>query len=339
MLVMEQKLRIGPLTFHAISEATLESAVDIPTDTLVVKLPKHRNLDRDKIAKYHPVEWKAGYTKYGMISEFTGYVNEISPGLPLEIKCVDPMFFCQKQRMKKNYYNQPLNSFLNDCLHEKIKDDITIDISDPDLKQTVSINCAGQSGRFALWELRKRYGVDVYFYNWKLIVRKAFKIQPGIMPVFRFNFNIIEDSLVPREDKELQIVVRGENPKTGTQYKQTYSPTGKGEKEFFDIDGLDSGSAIKRAKELYMERCGSGFNGEFTTFGFPSVKHSDVIEILDKEDESRWAETFVTKVKKTWSTSGYRQIITPGYFYKEPSKLNTRKPENNSKYRNDYQGK
>lgn len=341
MLVMEQTLMIGPLTFHAIAEATLESSREIPTDVLTIKLPKYRNLDRDRIAKYHPVKWQAGYTKYGINTEFTGYVNEINPGLPLEIKCVDPMFFCQKQRMKNDYYNHPLNSFLKDCLHDKIKDDITIEIVDADIKKTVSIHCAGQSGRFALWQLRKSHGVDVFFHDWKLVVQKAFKRtnETEKIPVFRFDFNIIDDTLIPREAKDIIIVVRGENPKTGIPYKKSFSPNGKGEKEYFDIDGLDAGSAMKRAKELFLEKCGSGFNGDFTTFGYPSVRHSQVIEVIDKDDKTRSAQTFVNKVKKTWSTSGYRQIISPGYFYAEPVKQNTRQPENNSKFRNNYQGK
>lgn len=360
MFVLDQELNIGGIKFPAVTEVILESSREIPTDILTIKLPKYKNLKKETIRKYSKVTWKAGYTQYGLISEFNGYVLEVSPTVPLELKCVDPFFFCQRKKMAKNYHNESLLSFLNDCIHPQIKSDITILVRDPDIKNIVSINCANKSARYALSELKKTCGVDVFFHDWKLIIQKAF-VHPnlfskskdkkvvksqkqsgsgstnpsGSFPIFRFGQNIIQEELTPREKKEIKVIVRGEDPKTGTTYQGSY---GNGESLYFEVDGLDSGGATKRAQELFLEHCGSGFNGKFLTFGYPSVTHSQVIDIQDPEDSSRSAKTFVNRVIKTFNINGYKQEIYPGFFYEPPKNESAKPAKNESKFRNDYIG-
>ncbi|MBM9499368.1 hypothetical protein JWG44_03795 [Leptospira sp. 201903071] len=335
MLTLIQELEISNTKFPAVTEVTLESSREIPTDTLIVKLPKYKNLKKDSITKFAKVTWKAGYSKYGLIPEFNGYVLEISPKIPLELKCVDPFFFCQRKIMDRDYHQKPLMTFLKDCIHPQIKADITIVVRDSDIKQVVDITCSKKTARYALSILKKEYGVDIFFHDWKMIVQKAY-VHPNLSiqsnsknknkssekyPIFQFGFNIIEDELIPKENKPFQIIVRGENPKTGQTYKGTH---GSGEARYFEIDGLDSQEAVKRAKEIYNEKCGSGFDGKFVTFGFPSVTHSQIINVQDLEDSSRSAKTFVNKVIKKFNINGYRQEIYPG-FYHEPPKTSAAK--------------
>ncbi|TGK23439.1 hypothetical protein [Leptospira stimsonii] len=360
MLVLEQELNIGGIKFPIVNEVVLESSREIPTDVLNIKLPKYKNLKKDSIQKFAKVEWKAGYKQYGLFPEFCGYVLEVSENVPLEIKCVDPFFFCQRKTMDRNYNNDPILTFLNDCIHPQIKGDVTVLVRDEDIKKTISIECAGKSARFALALFKVKYGVDVFFHDWKLVVQKAFvhpnlfektknkKIQKtqtasasgspdpsGNFPTFRVGFNIIQDELVAREKKDIKITVRGEDPKTGTTYKGSY---GNGSERFFEVDGLNATDSVKRAKELYMEHCGSGFNGKFVTFGYPSVTHSQVIHVIDPETPSRTAKSFVEKVTKTFGISGYRQEIWPGFFFEPPKKSGSKPPKNESKFRNDYVG-
>ncbi|EMJ92195.1 hypothetical protein [Leptospira alstonii] len=347
MLTLNQELEISNMKFPAVTEVTLESSREIPTDILTVKLPKYKNLKKDSIVKFSKVTWKAGYTRYGLLPEFSGYVLEISPKVPLELKCADPFFFCQRKIMTRDYHQKPLMTFLNDCIHPQIKSDISIVIRDSDIKRTVDIRCAKKSARYALSELKKTHGVDVFFHDWKLVVQKAFK-HPNLtfaskgnqsksqkqntsepkekFPIFRFTQNIIEDDLTPLESKPFQIVVRGENPKTGQNYRGVY---GEGEARYYEIDGLDSGGAEKRAKEIFDDKCGSGFKGKFISFGYPSITHSQIIDIQDPEDSSRSAKVFVDRVIKKFNTNGYRQEIYPGLYHEPPrtgsSKSNRKK--------------
>ncbi|EMN90893.1 hypothetical protein [Leptospira weilii] len=360
MLVLEQELSIGGLKFPVVSEVVLESSREIPTDVLNIKLPKYRNLKKDSIQKFAKVEWKAGYKQYGLFPEFCGYVLEVSQSVPLSIKCVDPFFFCQRKTMTRSYSNESLLSFLNDCIHPQIKTDVSILIRDSDIPSIISLECAGKSARYALSRLKEKLGVDVFFHDWKLVVQKALvhpnlfektknkKIQKtqntsasgssnpsGNFPAFRVGFNIIQDELIAREKKEIKITVRGENPKTGTTYKGSY---GTGEERFFEVDGLDKAGAEKRAKELFLEHCGSGYNGKFVTFGYPPVTHSQVIHVIDPNEPSRTAKSFVEKVTKTFGIGGYRQEIHPGFFFEPPKKSGSKPSKNESKFRNDYTG-
>ncbi|WP_061215768.1 hypothetical protein [Leptospira santarosai] len=360
MFVLEQELNLGGIKFPVVSEVVLESSREIPTDVLKIKLPKYKNLKKDSIQKFSKVEWTAGYKQYGLFPEFCGYVLEVSQTVPLEIKCADPFFFCQRKTMTRSYKNESLFSFLNDCIHPQIKTDVSIMVRDSDIPSIISIECAGKSARFALAMLKQKLGVDVFFHDWKLIVQKAFvhpnlfqktknkKIKKsqgasasgspdpvGNFPTFRVGFNIIQDELVAREKTDIKITVRGEDPKTGTNYRGSY---GTGEERFFEVDGLDKSGADKRAKELYLEHCGSGFNGKFVTFGYPSVTHSQVIHVIDPEEPSRTAKTFVNKVTKTFGIGGYRQEIFPGFFFEPPKQGGSKPQKNESKYRNDYTG-
>ncbi|EMM93615.1 Uncharacterized protein AMR50_3433 [Leptospira interrogans] len=155
MFVLNQELEISNIKFPAITEAVLESSREIPTDILTIKLPKYKNLKKDSIVKFSKVTWKAGYFQYGLLNEFNGYILEISPKVPLELKCVDPFFFCQRKMMTQDYHQKPLMVFLNDCIHPQIKSDISIIVRDSDIKQTVDIRCAKKSARYALYELKK----------------------------------------------------------------------------------------------------------------------------------------------------------------------------------------
>ncbi|EMO42524.1 hypothetical protein LEP1GSC186_4146 [Leptospira noguchii serovar Autumnalis str. ZUN142] len=343
MYTLNQKLEISNIKFPAITEVILESSREIPTDILTVKLPKYKNLKKDSIVKFSKVTWKAGYSQYGLLSEFNGYILEISPKVPLELKCVDPFFFCQRKMMTQDYHQKPLMVFLNDCIHPQIKSDISIIVRDSDIKQTVDIRCARKSARYALSELKKTHGVDVFFHDWKLVIQKAYKHtdlsfsskknktqnsnrSQEIFPVFRFGKNIIQDELTPLESKPFQIIVRGENPRTGQTYSGAY---GTGETCYYEIDGLDSQGAEKRAKEIFNEKCGSGFKGKFVSFGFPSITHSQIIDVQDPDDSSRSAKAFVDKVIKKFNKEGYRQEIFPGFYYEPPktgsSKSNRKK--------------
>lgn len=343
MLILDQLLTIGSIKFPAVKEVQLKSSRNIPVDTLKVLLPKYRNLKKDSIKRYDKIRWESGYTKYGRIPEFSGYVLDVSPRQPFEINCVDPMHFCQKQQMKKNYYKTPILQFLNDCIHPEIKSDITIEIVSSEITKTVNINCANKSARYALTQLSSKYGVDVFFEDFTMVIQKANIISnqsrkktsnsantnsaiqssstPDKIPKFTYNFNIINDSLTPRENKDFKILVRGEKVENGSTYKVTYPSSGDGQIIYHDIDDLDARAALDRAKEIYEDKCGSGFNGNFQTFGFPSVRHSQVIEIIDNEDDTRSAKSFVNEVIKTYGSQGYKQEIHPGYFYEPPKSL------------------
>lgn len=225
---------------------------------------------------------------------------------------------------------------MNDCIHPRIKSDISIVVRDADIKRTVDIRCSKKSARYALSELKKTHGVDVFFHDWKLVVQKAFK-HPNLtfaskgnqskpqkqktseskekFPIFRFTWNIIEDDLTPQESKPFQIIVRGENPKTGQTYRGVH---GEGEARYYEIDGLDSEGAEKRAKEIFDDKCGSGFKGKFISFGYPSITHSQIVDIQDPEDSSRSAKAFVDRVIKKFNTKGYRQEIYPGLYHEPP---------------------
>lgn len=343
LLVMKQGLQIADLSFPIITEAVLESSRETPTDTLKIILPKYRNLQKDQIQQGDVVEWKAGYNKYGMGIEFKGYVVDVSSTLPLVITARDEMWKCQQKRMKRNSYRS-IATLLSDAGIVKSK----IEVADR-IKITGTYN---RSARYALWKLRDKYSYNLFFRNGVFYIEESFKDSlknlssevsidknkikiGGDIPVFVFSYNIISHSLVPRLNREFKITIRSESIKTGRMTKASY---GKGEEIFFDIDDLNYKQALDKAKKLYIEKCGEGFNGSLTTFGYPSVQHSQIIRVYDEKDPSFSARAYVNAVNKTFTQNGFRQEIFPGAFYEIPKptrrKIVKKKIENNEKLYN-----
>ncbi|MCX8000381.1 MAG: hypothetical protein N3A69_15750 [Leptospiraceae bacterium] len=314
---MRQELMIGNKKFPVIQKAVLESSREIPTDTLTIELPKYRNLNKESIQIGDKVIWRAGYEKYGLKDEFVGYVTEIKNEVPFVVVCKDPMIDCQNKVMNSNFSGS-IEVFISKCTKEKFN-------IGEGVPKNVNVLCANKSARYALWQLKKLYGLEVYFKGGVLYLHKSKLLEPnkitGSLPFFEFHYNIIESSLVPRIGLDFKVTVRSEEMKTGQVIKQSYG-TGKQEK-VYEIDNLDSKQALERAKQLFLELCGEGFTGSFITFGYPSLEHSEIIEIRHPEEKSMNAKCFINEVKKTFDcvNSSFRQEVFPGAFVEPPKKI------------------
>lgn len=310
MFVMIQQLKIGDFTFDYLESVSLTTSRNDPMDVLTVKLPKYKSIKVDDIKVNDKVTWKAGYTKYGMIDEFTGQVAEVNQKLPLEIRCFDFMYLCQLKTVNRNFQNEPIDGFLQNVLPPGMKVKLQGAISGTQ----ISMACNGKSARNCLWQLR-RYGIDAFFRGEDLYVQSPAKIEvPSDEDIkkFKIGFNIIENNVNNKDGKLVKVVARSYDPKSGETKEESY---GEGEEKVFNVDGVPSGDLKNRAAQIYYEKFGKSLIGDFTTFGFPSVYHSDIVEFIDEKLESgKVKRAFVDKVEKTYNGAGatYRQKVYLG---------------------------
>ncbi len=278
ILFLEQKLVIDQETITRVEKVELESARDIPANSLKVRLHVRQNDDSLNIKQGDTVIWEAGYKKKGdgmttFVEEFRGTITEIMPTRPLEFIAKDDMFLLSLKMIRKNFSSMPVSAYASKILDEAgINAVIKCDSSVSGIK--VSENIAGHSARYALWKLRDpKYGCDVFFKGNTLYIENQFdKKEKKPSAMFSFYQDIISSNLGVRglksdfgtkKDKgsmlkrlgdDLSVEVVSEDVKTGLIKKAT-SGSGKNKKIYY-IDGLDSQEAAKKAKEIFSELTG-----------------------------------------------------------------------------------
>ncbi len=179
----------------------------------------------------------------------------------------------------------------------------------------ISSLCHRKSIRWFLTDL-KRYGYFAFFRNNKLHCISPTEYDEADYKApsdFKIGFNIIEDKLINRIEGDVQVIVQSYNDKTGKVIEAKYPDKNKGQTKEYQIDGLSQSEALKRAKDLFKEIAGYGMRGSFSTFGFPNVYHSEIINIIDPFNTERNKQVFVGKVVKTFNAerAQYRQEIFP----------------------------
>ncbi|RYD57291.1 MAG: hypothetical protein EOP56_08250 [Sphingobacteriales bacterium] len=73
--------------------------------------------------------------------------------------------------------------------------------------------------------------------------------------------------------------------------------------------GTSEEQMIASAKELLRQQCYTGFEGHFTTFGMPFVRHGDNVQLIDPSMPERNGSYKVKAVTYKGGTSGLRQEI------------------------------
>lgn len=340
MLSMQQKLTLGSITLYSVGEVTLSSSRLEPIDILTVKLPDNAKFDRKKIAIGDSVKWQAGYdsisiagkNSYGLKDEFEGEITEISPGKPIVITAKDAMFKSQFQIVKKDIYNLSLSQVADLLKPSGYSTSVMPEIAG------LKISIPYARGRSARWALQKlatqKYQIDVFFREDKLILQKPFYLITPTKPfTFRMGFNVIEDKLGMRSQKDMKVLIKSYDPQTGKVNEDSFGNTlnsqgQENELKVLILDGIKKADIKKKAEAIYMEIAGPGLTGSFKTFGAPSIQHSDIIFFEDFENSARTRNVFIEKVVKTYDVPNamYSQEIFPGIvqFGNQAVKLNSK---------------
>lgn len=304
MLKLIQELEIGDRTFHKILSAELSSSRETNSDTLTVQFPKWSGFTKSKLEKGLPVKWRAGYSKSGLFSEFQGTLTDISLKEPLKIVCRDEMYNLQSSTLKKN-----LNGNLPVIANEIFPD---FEIQEG-LSLKVNIQSANRSKAWALRQLQTN-GIDAFFRAGKLILQNpAFLSVKDDIKTFEVGFNVIDEDLSLRMNRPVKIKLKSYDAAQG---KYNYAEYGDSkmdgvEEKVIEVDGIPEKDMKKRAEQIFVEIAGPGLRGSFTTFGHPSVKHSEIIWFRDPKNPDKNKAVFVTKVDKTFdfAQASFRQKI------------------------------
>ncbi len=268
---------------------------------------------KDWLRRGDPITIELGYNKQ-LVSEFTGYVTDVKPGIPITLSCEDEMYRLKRHPVKCSYNGVRLPQLLKDICPAGTK----IDALDTALGHFKASNVTVAK---VLEKLKELYGFVSYFKNGTLYCGKVYRqaTNPAKTP---FNFQrpgpgaVLDDRLEYRTADDLNVIVQATSHQLkGKDLKVTVG----------DITALDAeqrtlqyfnlaseadlrAAALRDVAKLKVQ----GYKGSFTSYGLPSVQHGELVGLTNGEYPERDGDFFIDATAKTFEDGGYRQEITLG---------------------------
>ncbi|MFD2787937.1 hypothetical protein [Hymenobacter rubripertinctus] len=285
------------------------------TGTAEVQLPGHwlfqqqRLAIKDWLQRGDRVEIHLGYNQK-LVKEFTGYVTDVSPRIPVIISCEDEMYRLKWVPVKFSATSVRLPALLRAICPA----DIRIDALDVDMGHFRAKNVTVAK---VLEKIKQDYGFVSYFQDGTLYCGRVY-LKGADAPKTEFSFqrDILADQLEYRERDDLKVIVKA----TSHQLKGKNITVTVGDEDALDAEErtlnyfqVGSEAALRKMalndiNKLKVE----GYKGSFTTYGLPSVRHGDLAGLTNTEYPERDGVFFIDSVVKTFESGGYRQEITLG---------------------------
>ena len=242
------------------------------------------------------------------IEEFSGYISNVSAGIPIVIKVSDEMWKARK--LPVNYVGR--NIILPDLL-KKIAPGYEIDAA------PYNIGDKRWSNKTLGDVLQELQGNNLYSYfiGKKLVCGKYYVEHTGeAIKLFDLERNTVSDELNYKNKEDIVIKINAR------------SITADGKKIEFSL-GDDGGSVMKldyynitakaelekKVREDYDLAKRGGLSGSITGFGVPRVTFGQKIEVTSGMYPDRNGQYYIDGVVKTFDDGGFRQEIELGPAY------------------------
>ncbi|TAL31593.1 MAG: hypothetical protein EPN93_17510 [Spirochaetes bacterium] len=300
---MISKCTVEGTEIPRIAEAKIVSDCTASTDTASIIFPKLKANPSD-FHEGQRIELFLGYSKYGLKSEFSGVIGEVSPRAPIELKCFDNFHLLRQRTLYRMFAGQTIEQIL-----KEVVTDFPIVC---DETPVVTTGCPGLTVRWFLLQLCRQYGFNAFFREGKLYFLKpgSTLLDEGEPPVFCEGENILEDNLSFHTPESVTQVVVLSETEYGFLIRAQYG-TAATNVHTIHCEGLAWNDAYKRAEELYNELNYGGFRGSFKTLGYPYVRHSLTCNI-DSKTEGKAGTYRIDKVETNFGTGGFRRIVYLG---------------------------
>lgn len=252
-----------------------------------------------------PVEIYGAYDGYERNKEFVGYVSEILPTTPVEIKCEDEMWKLRQQTVSGSWKTITLTNLLKYLVPTATVDCPNVVLSPFRLDNVTATR--------ALQKLKDEYLLTIYFRDKTLFAGLPY-IEKGLPEVvYHFQKNALAKGLVYKRKEDLKIKVKAISLLPNNQHIT---------KEYGDNDGDTTTLHFynKTEKELdvlapqQLERMKyNGYKGSFRSLGgYPFCDHSFTCWLEDDFYPEREEGVFADAVETNYGPEGYHRIITPG---------------------------
>jgi hypothetical protein len=308
------KITIGTLEFDFLNELEIVSSWKNLTDTAVLRLPNKIKQGGKSIVSGADNLFKRGdevkivlgyYPETARV--FTGFVAGITPDSPLVLQLEDHAYLFKQKSITASYKEVTLSNLLTDlCPIEFYSVDANLGafrISNANFAQVLA-------------ELKKTYGLVSWVKEGILFCGLPYfpTTNPldGLTHKLSFQRNIIESSLEYLREDDVKIKVKGVSILKDNSRIEIEAGDPEGAQRSLFYYGLNE-SDLKEIVDRELPKLKyEGYRGGLTTFGSPTIKHGDTIELTDLKFPERAGEYLVDEVVTTQGLNGFRQQIALG---------------------------
>jgi hypothetical protein len=308
-------IRVGNYRFRQVTSVSIESSWKSPGATASIEIPGLKGLlakGRHAIKRGDVVSIDLGYDGK-LVREFDGYVTHVDPNIPMKIECEDALFLLRKVDIKEGGKTK-----LTDILDIVAKAVPSITVATNGYEEVFTGLRLNYNAATLLQKFVDDYGLSCYFRNNTLVVGEHGFVMsnvPGRIVVLAQGNNVINTNLTFKtaEERKIRFKVLGFDLKKKTRYELNIGDADEeGELRTLLIRGNNVAEAKQKALAEIERFKYDGYEGSITTFGFPFVQHSDLVEFRDLNFPERSGTYEVDAVRVTSGVSGYRREITLG---------------------------
>jgi hypothetical protein len=357
MHVLDCDIVIGSKRIRYVNEVEVIKSAKVLEDTATIKIPTTARLTRagqfisevpsaSAFAVGDEVQIWLGYD--GILKEeFRGYVRTIKLTTPLSIECEDATYLLRKKHFNQSWKKVTLKEVLN-----YIVKGTGIEIATSKLPSITfhGFYLRNVNGAKALQELKDKYGLTIYFTQFKtLFVGLSYDTEDETRVRYEVGTNVIEHDLVLQDSQDVSMKVKvigilpdgsrletevgdGAEPDKYDKKRKKKAGVKRATTEIdnadFSATGKDSDTETRTAffynirtvaelQKLGLEELRkykrTGFKGGLTTFLRPFCTVGNIAFVNDPFYPERGdGDYLIDKITTTFNTSGARRKVEIG---------------------------
>ncbi|MDQ8012044.1 MAG: hypothetical protein REI96_06330 [Flavobacterium nitrogenifigens] len=240
--------------------------------------------------------------------EFIGYVSEVSADIPIVIKFEDEMFNVRKIPVNFSSKNISLKNLL-----ETIIPGYEIDALEGVQLGAVRLSKTGVGP--VLEKLQSDWGLYSYMRGKTVVCGKYYADESEYKPVkFDLERNCVSTSLNYKKKEDISLRIKVVSTLSNGK-KVTVENIGDkdGNERQLTFYNIELKAELERLGKMEYEKYKvDRFEGSFTAFGIPAVRHGLKVDLKSTLYTDRNGKYYIEKVLKKFSPSGIRQEITLG---------------------------
>ena len=243
-----------------------------------------------------------------LIEEFRGYISEVSADIPIVIKFEDEMFKVRKLPVNFSDPNISLDKLL-----KTIIPGYQIDALEG--VQLGAVRLAKTQVGPVLEKLQSDWGLYTYMKGKTVVCGKYYADDsPENVADFHLEKNCVSTSLNYRKKEDISLKIKVVSTlRNGTKIEVENIGDKEGNERQLTFYNIEVKAELERLGKLEYEKYKvDRFDGSFTAFGIPSVKHGTRVNLKSSLYEDREGIYYIEKVRKTFDVGGIRQEITLG---------------------------
>lgn len=298
-------------SIRKISEVSIESSWKTICDTAELVLPRNvKDFDSKKVKDVFRRGDKVEiYLCYGMDEdlklEFSGYITKVSAEYPIRITLEDEMWKLKQIPVNFSAKDVKLKDFI-----KKFVNDYPIDIELDENLGSVGFR------KTTLGEVLRKFQDELSIYafirNGKFTITKPYSDITDDIPVFDLERDCVSNDLnyLSKEERTIKIIAESRRgiAKTRKKLKVEFGDENPVTimNTSFNVDNIkDLQAKVRRLYDLYKKE---GWDGSFTTFGFPFLQHGQKVKLTSSLYEDRSGIYYIDGLKKTFNIDGFRQV-------------------------------